>query len=152
TLTLGSAATLNLSSPFAVLTGDVINLGTISLDSGFFSILSVSSSGAVSNQGLVSVSNGTLDIATDTLTNAGTIDIGSGGDLLLEPGVTFSNSGGVTLETDGTLTISGSLTLADLQTSGITGNGGTIGILGTLDLQAGTLDLAASGLLSNFLV
>ncbi len=152
TLTFGASATVALSSGFGLLTADVVNLGSIQVSSGFASVFNLAADSFFNNQGSISIAGGTLDILVTDFTNAGGIDIGSGGDLLIGVQATLVNSGGITVEAGGTLTLGGSLTLAGLQAGSITGKGGTISIEGTLDLQGGTLDLTAGGPFANLAI
>lgn len=92
--------------------------------------------GVLVNTGTISVGNG--DVATiGSLVNAGQITVGTGGVLTLAQ---YSASpGGRVVETNATLNLDGSLTLAAL--AAVTRSGGVIDIGGTLDLGGGTLAL-----------
>ncbi len=92
--------------------------------------------GVLVNTGTISVGNG--DVATiGSLVNAGQVTVGTGGVLTLAQ--YNASPGGRVVETNATLNLDGSLTLAALVA--VTRSGGIVNIGGSLDLGGGTLAL-----------
>ena len=107
------------------------------------------------NDGLIDIVGGTVDLSQGTLNNAGVISIGSngarGGELMLN--ATAANGGSITIAAGGTLDLLGAQTLSGDTVAGlgsVTSMGGLLLVGGSLDLGGGTLDLAATGPLSEF--
>ncbi|WP_354255943.1 VCBS domain-containing protein [Bradyrhizobium sp. F1.13.3] len=106
--------------------GTVTILGTLELDG-----TSLIENGTLNNSGAVNV-KGTAEFAHETVSNAsgGTIKVLANGWLTIDQGSTVANSGNVTVDATGKLTVNGA-----------TISGGTIDGLGTIDVTgASTID------------
>ncbi len=118
----------------------------------------------IENQGTIDARAGSLVIDPTKFLNVGSIDISdavtiapadfiNSGDVTVEAGGTLSlsgewmNQGSITVDAGGTLILSGSLTSADL--AGITLDGGTLEIMGTLDNSGATLAVGLGTALAN---
>jgi hypothetical protein len=107
------------------------------------------------NDGLIDIVGGTVDSSQGTLNNAGVISIGSNGtrdgELMLNAIAT--NGGSISIAAGGTLDLLGARTLSGDTVAGlgsVTSTGGLLLVSGLLDLGGGTLDVAATGPLSEF--
>ncbi len=152
-LTLGSAVTVNHTGTSAAIGqqfessfmsgGDVISNGTINAgySGGRFSI----GGGSFTNNGIIAVGNhDTLSISADTFSNTGTVAVTGGGVLNLGQGGTWSSTGKIS-ETDSTINLYGSLTLANL--NALTRSGGIINLQGMMEGSGGTLNVGTGSAL-----
>ncbi len=142
TLTLGSnfsvQQTLTALNLYFPATGDtVVNDGTLNLSGGTF----VNYATTLDNVGTIALSGSEVfdnEASTSyTLDNIGTIIIGAGSELETY-GSNFVNAGSISIAAGGLLYVSGLTTLANL---GHISGAGTVEIVGTLNLNGGTLNL-----------
>ncbi|WP_354159629.1 MULTISPECIES: VCBS domain-containing protein [unclassified Bradyrhizobium] len=129
--TLKADAGTTLIVDTATISGGTVTIaGTLELDG-----TSVLKDGTLNNSGAVNV-KGTADFAHETVSNAsgGTITVLANGWLTIDQGSTVTNTGNVTIDAAGKLTVSGA-----------TISGGTINGLGTIDVAgASTIDGGAT--------
>jgi hypothetical protein len=147
--TLTLSGTLVSTGISAINDADITNTGTINVTSGTLTIDPVVQH-TITNQNLIEANGGELDISGDLVINTGTLEAVNGGALKLTT-VTVTNTGG-TVTVDGT---------SKLYLSNVSINGGSLGNAGhlygvagsnsvtaavtntgTIEVQAGTLDLA----------
>lgn len=142
TLTLGLGVVTTGNAPLAFINGNIVNLGTLEQASGLTILGDGSGPSTFDNKGLLHIIGGNVIAALDQMINSGEVRVGSDGVLNLALQSGFDNTGSLAIEAGGTLALLGSMTLTDLTSiSGVT-NEGVLELLGTLDLQAGTLTVA----------
>lgn len=139
TLTLGAALTATFTASFADVTGELVNNGTLAMGGG--GLAYVHEGSRFHNAGLVDITDGQLWVGSTTFDNTGTLLVGSGGQLTVDPSVSIANTGTLSLGTGGTLALAGSYTVPQIEAIGVVPAGGTLQIMGTLDLGGGTLTL-----------
>jgi hypothetical protein len=152
TLTLGSDTTVDLSGSQDYLYDSITNLGSVGVSGGTAYFADNYTASIFDNQGSVSVNNGTLNVYNSSVINEGRVDVGSNG-LLAIYSTSYTNTGTIIVESGGTLDPQDYVTLSDIEGGSVTIEpGGTLEISGTLDLQGGTLDIAATGVFSNLVL
>jgi hypothetical protein len=147
--TLTVSGTLVSTGISAIDDADITNTGTINVTSGTLTIDPVVQH-TITNQNLIEANGGELDISGELVINTATLEAISGGTLKLT-NVTVTNTGG-TVTVDGTsklylsnVSINGGNLGNAGHLYGVTGsNSVTAGVTntGTIEVQAGTLDLA----------
>jgi Hint domain len=149
TLTVGANASLTAAGgSLATIAGTTLdNHGQIQLDldpDGYFHSIAAS---FVNDGGLV-IGSGPGNKWTFTggvFQNAGSIEIGGQGTLAIAAGVSFANTGVITVDNNAVLELDQNVTLAELTGTGSIDNaGGQLVLGGTLDLGGGTLNVASS--------
>ncbi len=140
-LTLGPSSVVTQTGQQAGFTsygGTIVNQGIIqaALADGSFRMdgLNGSNGVALNNAGTINVANGDV-MAMGSLANSGQVSVASGGVLTI--GQYTGGSSGHLSETNGALTLNGTLDLPSLST--VSRSGGVVSIGGTLDLGGGTL-------------
>ena len=149
-LTLATdGATLRVAG--ALTLDEIISDGLIDIVGGTVDL----SLGTLDNAGVITIGGGTVDLSQGTLNNAGVITIGANGtldgELILN--AVAANGGSITIAAGGTLDLLGARTLSGDTVAGlgsVTSTGGLLLVDGSLNLGGGTLDLAATGPLSEF--
>ncbi|WP_245330424.1 VCBS domain-containing protein [Bradyrhizobium sp. AS23.2] len=160
TLTIAGTLTLNADAKFTnsadghVFVGGAIDVETITRKSG----LVVTNTSTITNAGTLTLAaGGTIDTLT-TITNSGTIDL-SGGTLALKSSI--ANSGNVTVDASGKLTVNGATIDGGAGDRGPVLNGGTSDTPGGTHVATndwpgigavtnnGELDLTGNAVLSN---
>ena len=149
TLTLGAHVTVEATSSFGTIAGNVINQGLLSQTAGLLIVQAGSAAAVFDNQGTLTIASAGFFVGVSQFLNSGSVDIAAGGILTIGAATTLVNAGQLTVESGAILELDDDLTLSQLLAFGITNNGGTVAFGGTLDLQGATLDLAATGLLQN---
>lgn len=149
--TVTISGTLESTGTSAINNGDITNNGTITVTSGTLTI-DPAVLHTITNHNLIQVSGGELDISGDLIINTANIKAINGGTLKLTT-VTVTNTGG-TITVDGT----SKLYLSDVTVNGgsLNNSGNLYGVSGssivsaavtnngTIEVQAGTLNLAGS--------
>lgn len=138
TLSLGAQALVQTAGHAAVISGTVVNAGTIAAQVAGDTL---SISGALLNQGLLTVSQGD-DVVIGpgtTLANTGTIIVASGGTLDLWG--TLANTGSINA-TGGTILADGAVSLAELHA--LKAAGAVLVLAGTLDNSGAVLQVGSS--------
>lgn len=126
-------AAMNITSTGAVtMTGDVVNSGSLGIESDTFSLANVNNSGAATF-------NGTGAFGAGAITNAtGATSLTIAGSTVTATGLITNNAGTMTIESDG-----------DLSALGLVANAGTMNVYGD-ELNIGTsgIDVAENGALN----
>jgi hypothetical protein len=147
--TLTLSGTLVSTGISAINDADITNTGTVNVTSGTLTIDPVVQH-TIINQNLIEAIGGELDISGDLVINTGTLEAVNGGTLKLTT-VTVTNTGG-TVTVDGTsklylsnVSINGGSLGSAGHLYGVTGSNSVTAAVtntGTIEVQAGTLDLA----------
>ena len=121
-------AAMNITSTGAVtMTGDVVNSGSLGIESDTFSLANVNNSGAATF-------NGTGAFGAGAITNAtGATSLTVAGSTVTATGLITNNAGTMTIESDG-----------DLSALGLVANAGTMNVYGD-ELNIGTSGINVSG-------
>jgi fibronectin-binding autotransporter adhesin len=138
-ITIDSGAALALGAA-AIIGGTVTNNGTLTLDIGTATGSSVLKNGTLNNNQALQAGNG-AELQSESVTNAGAIEVLALGTLLLDQGTAVHNTSGI-IAVDGT----GMLTLNDASIDG--------GIINNFSSSeggnvAGTIDVTGSSTISN---
>ena len=153
TLTLGANASLEVAGgSLATVAGTTLdNLGLMVLDADLAGP-PTGIAAAMVNDGSLLISGGagnSWSFIGASFTNAGAVEIGAQGALIVSAGTGFANSGTIVIDAGATLELDQNVTLAALTGPGggsIDNEGGTLVVTGTLDLGGGTLGVDAGGL------
>lgn len=126
-------ATLNITSSGAVnMTGDVVNSGSLDIESNTFSLANVNNSGAATFNGTGAFSAGAITNAT------GATSLSISGSAVTATGLITNNAGTMTIESDG-----------DLSALGLAANAGTMNIYGDeLNIGASGINVSENGSLN----
>ncbi|OAF16132.1 hypothetical protein AYJ54_38945 [Bradyrhizobium centrolobii] len=148
--TVTIAGTLESTGTSVIKNGDVTNTGTITVTSGTLTI-DPAVIHTITNHKLIEVSGGELDISGENITNTADLKAVTGGTLKLTTVVVINNGGTITVNgttsklylsdvtiNDGSLNNSGNL----YSVSGDNTVTAVVTNTGTIEVQAGTLDLA----------
>ncbi len=141
TLTLGAQALVQTTGNSEVVSGTIVNTGTIAaLVNGD----TLSISGTLLNQGLIAIGQGDDVVISPgtTLSNTGTVVISGGGTLDLWGGLV--NSGSISAA-GGTIMADGAVTLAELLA--LKADGGALVLAGTLDNSGAVIQVGSSAAL-----
>ncbi len=126
-------ATMNITSTGTVtMTGDVVNSGSLGIESDTFSLANVNNSGAATL-------NGTGAFGAGAITNAtGATSLTVAGSTVTATGLITNNAGTMTIESDG-----------DLSALGLVANAGTMNVYGgELNIGTSGIDVAENGALN----
>ena len=148
TLTFGAGFTLDQTGSLDTLDGAIVNRGRINFDGGPWARIGANQPGDLANSGTIAIDGEQVIAAARDFANSGLVQVG--GILDLTVSGTFGNTGTLAIAAGGTFGLTADTTLAGL--GSIDNAGGAVGFGGTLDLAAGTLDLAPTGAFANVLL